>query len=189
VHERLALSPFTHLLLGWTVAESVPLSRRDRGLVTLAAVIPDLDGAGILVDFATGTDPVGGLYTDYHHVLGHNLPAALIVSALAFAVANRRTLCAALVFVSFHLHLLGDLVGSAGPGGSIWSIAYLYPFSDQAFAWQGQWELNAWPNLLTTAVLLGVTLVLAVRRGRTPVELVSERADAAVVGALRERFA
>ena len=105
------------------LAEAAPLSRRDRGLVTLAAVLPDVDGAGILVDFATGASPVGGLYTDYHHVLAHNLWAALFVSALAFAVANRRTLCAALVFVSFHLHLLGDLVGSAGPGGSIWSIS------------------------------------------------------------------
>ena len=31
--------------------------------------------------------------------------------------------------------------------------------------------------------------VLAVRRGRTPIELVSQRADAAVVGGLRARFA
>jgi len=183
------LSPFTHLLVGWALSESVPLSRRDRSLVTLAAVVPDLDGAGIVLDFATGASPVGGFYTGYHHVLGHNLPMALIVSALAFAVANRRVLCAALVFVSFHLHLLGDLVGSAGPGGSIWSIAYLYPFSGRMFAWQGQWELNAWPNLLITAALLVAIVLVAIRRGRTPLELVSTRADAAVVAALRQRFA
>lgn len=183
------MNPVSHLLVGWTLAEAFPLSRRDRGLVTAAAVIPDLDGAGILFDFASGANPVGGLYTDYHHVLGHNLPAALIVSALAFAVANRRLACAALVFVSFHLHLLGDFVGSAGPGGSIWSIAYLYPFSERAFAWQGQWELNAWPNVAITLALLAVTAALAIRRGRTPLELVSKRADSAVVGALRQRFA
>ena len=183
------MSPFTHLLVGWTLAETAHLSRRDRSLVALAAVLPDLDGAGILLDYATGASPVRGFYTDYHHVLAHNLPAALIVSALAFAIANRRALCAGLVFVSFHLHLLGDLVGSAGPGGSIWSISYLYPFSKHAFAWQGQWELNSWPNILITLALLGGIAVLAVRRGRTPVELVSTRADAALVHALQQRFA
>jgi len=152
-------------------------------------VLPDFDGLGIVFDLARGTHPAMGLYAEYHHVLGHNLAAALIASALAFAVARRRALCAALVCLSFHLHLLGDLVGSAGPERSIWTLSYLYPFSDRAFAWQGQWELNAWPNILVTVVLLAVIAVLAVRRGRTPVELVSTRADAAVVAALRGRFA
>jgi hypothetical protein len=182
------LNPITHLLVGWTTAEVAPLSRRDRGLVALAGVLPDVDGAGILVDFATRTAPSAGLYAQYHHVLGHNLAAALIVTGLAFASAERRTMCALLVCLSFHLHLLGDLVGSAGPGRSIWTLSYLYPFSDQAFGWQGQWELNAWPNLLVTVLLLGLIGVLALRRGRTPLELVSQRADAVLVGALRERF-
>lgn len=183
------MSPFTHLLMGWAVAESVPLPRRDRALVTAAALVPDLDGVGILIDFATGTSPVGGLYTTHHHVLAHNLAAALIVSLLAFAAARRRARTAALVFVSFHLHLLGDLVGSAGPGGSVWSIAYLYPFSDERFAWAGQWQLYAWPNILVTVALLAWTAALAVRHGRTPLEMVSTRADAAAVAFLRQRLA
>jgi hypothetical protein len=183
------MSPITHLLIGWTLAESAALERRDRALVTLAGVVPDLDGAGILVDFATGRHPAVGAYTAYHHVLGHNLPAAIAFTGLVFCCARRRLVCAALSFLAFHLHLLGDLVGSAGPGGSLWTLAYLYPFSDRAFVWDGQWELNAWPNLLVTVVLLALIGVWAVRRGRTPVELVSPRADAAVVRALRARFA
>ncbi len=183
------MSPITHLLLGWTTGELAELSRRDRGLVTLAGVLPDFDGLGIVVDLARGTHPAVGLYAEYHHVLGHNLAAAAIAGAFALAVAHRRALCAALVFLSFHLHLLGDLVGSAGPERSIWTLSYLWPFSDQAFAWQGQWELNAWPNILVTVLLLALILALGVRRGRTPVELVSLRADAAVVDTLRRRFA
>ena len=182
------MSPITHLLVGWTTGELAELSRRDRGLVALAGVLPDFDGLGIVVDLARGTHPAMGLYSEYHHVLGHNLPAALIATAFAFAVAHRRALCAGLVCLSFHLHLLGDLVGSAGPERSIWSLSYLWPFSDRAFAWQGQWELNAWPNILVTVVLLAVILVLGVRRGRTPVELVSLRADARIVETLRARF-
>jgi len=182
------MNPITHLLVGWGTAELAPLPRRDRALVALAGVLPDFDGAGILVDFATGTAPSAGLYAQYHHVLGHNLAAALVVSGLAFAWAERRALCAALVCLAFHLHLLGDLVGSAGPGRSIWTLSYLYPFDDRSFAWQGQWELNAWPNIAITLALLGILGVLAVRRGRSPVELVSTRADAAVVASLRTRF-
>jgi hypothetical protein len=183
------VNPVTHLLVAWSVAETADLPRRDRALVTLAGVAPDLDGAGILLDAARGIHPSLGAYGDYHHVLLHNLPAALACALLALAVARRRALCAALVFLSYHLHLLGDLVGSAGPKRSIWTLTYLYPFSERAFAWQGQWELNAWPNLLFTLALLLWIGVLAVRRGRTPLELVSRRADASLVGALRARLA
>ncbi len=182
------MNPLTHLLIGWTIAESTPLSRRDRALVTIAGIAPDLDGAGILVDFAMGRHPALGAYAAYHHILGHNLLAGIAVAGLAFGLARRRAACAALALLSFHLHLLGDLLGSAGPGRSLWTLSYLYPFSKQTFAWEGQWELNAWPNLLVTALLLAVTATLAVRRGRTPLELVSTRADAAVVAALRRRF-
>lgn len=183
------MSPATHLLVGWCVAETARLERRDRALVTLAGIVPDLDGAGILMDWATGRSPALGAYGAFHHVWLHNLPAALLCAALAFSVARRRALCAGLVLLSFHLHLLGDLVGSAGPDGSIWSLAYLWPFSERAFAWQGQWGLNAWPNFAITAALLLWIGAIAVRRGRSPVELVSARADAAVVAALRGRLA
>lgn len=182
------MNPVTHLFVGWTVGDAAPLSRRDRALVAAAGLLPDLDGAGILLDFATGRDPSMGAYVAYHHVLGHNLLAACVCTGLAFTIAQRRWLCALLVFVAFHLHLLGDLVGSAGPERSIWSIHYLYPFSDRAFAWQGQWELNAWPNIAVTTALLLWFGVVALRRERTPLELISTRADAAVVAALRARF-
>ena len=40
----------THLLAGWTLAETTPLRPRDRAWVAGAGVAPDLDGAGLLVD-------------------------------------------------------------------------------------------------------------------------------------------
>ena len=183
------MNPLTHWMVGWSVAELTPLARRDRAFVAWAGLLPDADGLGILVDFVTGTHPSVGLYGQYHHVLGHNVAVAVVASGLAFGLAERRAICALLVGASFHLHLLGDLVGSAGPNGSIWTLAYLYPFDDRTFGWQGQWELNAWPNLVISAALLAWLVGLGVRRGRTPVELVSPRADARVVAALRARFA
>jgi inner membrane protein len=55
-------------------------------------------------------------------------------------------------------------------------------------AWRGQWALNAWENLLLTAALLLATLALAWQRGFSPLEMVSMKAAAALVGAVRRRF-
>lgn len=184
------MNPVTHLLVGWATANTARLERRDRALVTLAGVAPDLDGLGIIADFATaGSANPTGWWGSYHHVLGHNLGAVLLVTMLAFAASKRRAVTAFLVCVAFHLHLLGDIVGSRGPDAYQWPIPYLLPFSNSwQIVWSGQWTLNAWPNFALTAALLAVTLYLAWRRGYSPLELGSARADRAFVAALRGRF-
>jgi hypothetical protein len=184
------VNPASHLLVGWAVANAAALERRDRAIVTLAGVVPDVDGLGLLADFARhggNGDPTW--YWALHHQLAHNFTAALVFSAAAFAFARRRVATAALAFLAFHLHLLGDLAGSRGPDGYQWPIAYLEPFSDAwQLTWSGQWLLNGWQNLGLTALLLAWTLLLAWRDGRSPLELVSPRADRAFVRALRLRF-
>ncbi len=176
--------------MGWTVAQAAQLDRRDRAIVCLAGIIPDLDGAGFLAEIFTrnSAHPLTW-WSDYHHVLGHNLGFALVVSALALAFGHRRRITAALAALSFHLHLFCDLVGARGPDGYQWPLPYLLPFS-QAWnlAWSGQWALNAWPNVMLTFVLLALALYWAWQRGYSPVELISGRADRAVVDALRKRF-
>jgi inner membrane protein len=185
------MNPVTHCLMGWTWANVGSLSRQQRTAVTLASVIPDVDGLGIFVDWATASSAhPTSLYATYHHVVGHNLLGAVVVTAACLAVKGpRRALAAASALVSFHLHLLADLAGSRGPDGSQWEIVYLWPFS-RAWQWRvpWQWELNAWPNVAITAALLLVTLYLAWRRGFSPVSMFSESADAAVVTTLRARF-
>ncbi len=47
------MNPVTHALIGWSLAAASPLNHRERGLVTLAAVVPDVDGLGIAVDLVT----------------------------------------------------------------------------------------------------------------------------------------
>lgn len=151
------MSPVTHFLAGWAVAGAAKLEPRDRMLVSVAGIIPDLDGFGILVDLATrhATDWWGR----FHHELGHNLGFCLLVTVLFAAWSKRRGMTALLVFVSFHLHLLGDIVGARGPDGDQWPIPYLEPFSAwPRLVWTGQWALNAWPNIAITAALLALTL-------------------------------
>ncbi len=49
------MSPLTHLLASWIIAVKTTDNLRDRRLVTLAGVAPDLDGLGIIIDIANGS--------------------------------------------------------------------------------------------------------------------------------------
>src|SRR5437870_1171049 len=116
------MSPITHLLTGWAVANSAPsLEKRDRALVTWAGVAPDLDGLGIIAERLThnSSHPLNW-WSDYHHVLGHNLAFALAIAAASAIFAQNKVKTTILVFLSFHLHLLGDLIGARGPDGDQW---------------------------------------------------------------------
>jgi hypothetical protein len=76
--------PITHLLIGWTLAQTVPLTRRDRALATLAGVIPDIDGLGIVAEFLTHDSQHPLLWwSAYHHVLAHNVGGTMGPQRLA----------------------------------------------------------------------------------------------------------
>jgi inner membrane protein len=188
--ERPTLHLVTHALTGWLVANGVAIERRDRAIVTIAGFAPDFDGAGIVAELATrNTDHPLLWWSEYHHILGHNLAFGIAVAAVAAVSAKRRVTTALLAFAVFHLHLLGDLVGSRGPDGYDWPIPYFFPFlKDVELTWSGQWALNAWPNIAFTIGLLGATIYLAWRRGFSVLELVSARADREFVAMLRRRF-
>src|SRR5262245_4254136 len=121
------MSPVTHLLLGWLVANtSEKLHRNERRIITVAGIAPDIDGLGLIVDWATcNADQPTTLYADYHHLLAHNLGFGILVTVTAFLLARERWQTAALAGLSFHLHLLGDLLGSRSPDGYQWAIPYL----------------------------------------------------------------
>jgi inner membrane protein len=184
------VNPATHFLAGWLIANVDHLERRDRALVTLAGVVPDADGLGILAG-AASRDPGAGLalYGQYHHVLAHNVFFGALLAVSVYAFSKKKTLAAFLAFFGFHLHLVGDLLSGRGLDGTIWDISYLFPvLRDVQFSWSGQWELNAWPNVVITAAALIFTFYLAWRRGFSPVSLFSLRADRVFIETLRRRF-
>ena len=79
------MSPITHFLTGWVVANSANLNRRDRILVTLAGIVPDLDGLGIVAEIATeNSSNFLPWWSKYHHVLGHNLGFGLMITIAVF---------------------------------------------------------------------------------------------------------
>jgi membrane-bound metal-dependent hydrolase YbcI (DUF457 family) len=185
------VSPITHFFFGWALANSAPsLDKRERALVTRAGVVPDIDGLGIIADRLTrnSAHPLNW-WGEYHHTLCHNLGFAIVIALMAAVLARQKLKTTILVFISFHLHLIGDLVGARGPDGDQWPIPYLLPFSKSArLVWSGQWALNAWPNMVIAAVLIGFALMWARQRGFSPLEVISTRVDAGFVRAIRSRF-
>jgi len=117
------------------------------------------------------------------------LAALVSLGAPGASLAAQKWKTGLLALLSFHLHLFEDVLGSRGPDGYQWPIPYLSPFSSALqLVWRGQWGLNAWPNVLITAVLLLITLWLAWQKGFSLLEMVSARADSALVDALRRRY-
>ncbi len=169
------MNPLIHGEVGWLLGHRLA-ARRDRVLVALAGVAPDLDGLSLAWGEAA--------YARWHHVLTHGLFAALVCSVVLGALARQRLQVALWSCLAFHAHLLCDLAGS-GPG---WPLVYGWPWSVSEVSWAGQWNLASWQNAVFG---LGVTLgglAAAAWVGRTPFELISARLDAAVVKTLAARF-
>jgi LexA-binding, inner membrane-associated putative hydrolase len=194
------VSPITHGLVSWLLGNSAGqrTTRRERVLITIGGLVPDVDGLGAVPDVVTRTftDQPTSYFHQFHHGL-HCLGFALLATALCAAVADKasRVRTALLFFVAFHVHLLCDVLGARGPAtvehplGDQWPIPYLRPFSESVtLVWEHQWALNAWPNFVITGGCLLAVGVIAVRSGRSILEVVSTRADAAVVRTLRSRF-
>jgi inner membrane protein len=185
------VSPVTHFLASWVVASVAPLERRERAVVAVSGLVPDIDGLGLGVDLLTrGGANETNWWGEYHHTLGHNLAFAFVAAVVAFLIAHRRrALTALLVLFVMHLHLLCDIAGGLGPDGYQWPIPYLWPFAAYPqWVWSGQWALNAWPNFVVTGGCILITLYLAWRRGFSPVEIISTKWDQKVIEALRTRF-
>jgi inner membrane protein len=188
------MSPLAHLIGSWLIASATTNNPRDRKLVTWAGVLPDADGFGVVADVVgaliSGKECTFYYYQTYHHVLLHGWPGAMAVSILLALLARQKPRTFLLCLLTFHLHLLCDLVGSRGPGvGDLWPICYSEPiFRHPIWFWKGQWRLDGWQNQGTAILLLVVSMWLAVKRGYTWVEVVSERADKVLVQVLRKWF-
>ncbi len=139
------MSPVGHFLVSWIVANTDrSLTPRERAVVTLAGVAPDIDGLPVLLLILSDLFGLGWIkprfwWEEYHHLLAHNLGFALVVAVIGFALARQRWKTAAFAFGTFHLHLLADIAGARGPDDYQWPIPYLLPFSDRwQLAWSGQ---------------------------------------------------
>jgi inner membrane protein len=86
------VAPETHLLASWIIAAKTATKPRDCRLVTLAGILPDADGLGLIVDLLSGR--LGGretcLYERYHHYLLHGTLGGLLITVLLVCFARER---------------------------------------------------------------------------------------------------
>jgi hypothetical protein len=187
------MAPVTHLFASWIVAATATDNPRDCRWVTLAGVLPDADGLGLVFDLASGALSRGEAvqYQRYHHLLLHGLFAGLAIALFVGCLARRRMRAMVLALAVFHLHLLCDLVGSRGPAPEdLWPIFYFGPWwKEPMWIVKWQWALDAWPNRLISVALFTACLGLAVKQGHSVVGVFNRRADAVVVGILRKWWA
>lgn len=163
----------THVLSGWCLGNLFALSGRERLLCMLAAGLADLDGLGILAGEKW--------FAEYHHVLGHNFLYGLMLAAILAGLSVHRLKAFGLYLMLFHLHLLGDYY-SCVPS---WRIHYFWPFDPTGWRPSYGWRLYSWQNILAAAVLIGWTIRIAVRAGRTPLEVLMPSLDRQLVAWLR----
>ena len=169
----------THIMSGWVVGNYLPFTARERLCCMIAAAIPDIDGLGIVVS--------EHWYTQFHHVVGHNLSFAVVAAAILAALSVRRALGFVTYFGLVHLHLFMDYWGS----GRDWGICYWWPFRSGPGSWwmnpQG-WDFFSWQNITAAGILLLWTVWIAYAKRRTPLEVFMPSLDRRLVGgnALRE---
>jgi inner membrane protein len=165
----------THLMSGWCASNVLALTARERLFGMVAATAADVDGVSRLF----GQEA----YWDYHHVVGHNLAFALVLSGILSAFSSHRLKAFVLYLALAHLHLLLDYFGS-GPG---WPIEYGWPFTHWTWRNPDAWEFTSWQNQLVALGFLLWVLAIALVRGRTPVELLTPSLDRRFVAGLRKR--
>jgi hypothetical protein len=184
------VTPTAHLLASWIIAERTTDNTHDCRLATLAGILPDADGLGLLADLA---GPALGFastqyYARYHHYLLHGAFGAVVVAGILACFARRKLRVAVLALILFHLHLAFDLVGSRGPAPEdLWAIYYGGPFDrDPMWIWKGQWRLDGWQNRIILLALFGYALWRPTVVGHSVVGVFNRRADAVFVSVLQK---
>jgi len=174
-----------HLFLSYLIPWRMRLGRRDRVIVALAGIAPDID-APILLAFGKQA------FVEHHHEFTHHLAGAALAAAAGWAFGRRRAAAASLAAAAWCGHLLLDMVGAGErlPDGTFaYPLPLLWPFSARPFdPFPFAWPLASWQNAAVMAAAIALVARLAVVEGRTVLEVFSLRLDAAVVRALRARF-
>jgi inner membrane protein len=170
------MAPGTHLLISWLSTVEILKDRRERTIVALTGIAPDLDGLGVIVDKITGTTE---LYLKYHHYLGHSLLSVFILATVAAFLAKSQRVCVWFLSVLVvHAHIICDVAGSKGPDGYQWAVHYLYPFNPEyELTWVHQWELNAWQNHVIMLFLFCVCIFYAKTKKITVLEMFSKKLE------------
>ena len=109
-----------HLGIGWLIGEVAGLKqRRDRRIVGLSGLIPDIDVAIYPLAYLWylgDLDAAFAVYASVHHRYTHGILFAALIALTAHALATpaARGRVAALTFTAVVMHIICDVFASGG---------------------------------------------------------------------------
>ncbi len=166
------MGPLLHLQVGALAANARPYDLRERRLVMLSALAPDLDGV-----FFWNAE----LWERMHHTVSHNVYFAAAVAAV-FAVYNRKRRTEMLI-VCF-LTAIAQMLIDGLTNDPSWKQKYFWPLWDKDFALAHfiDYEHLAFVQVWVIQGVLTVLLLISIawlyrKNGRTFLELASTRLD------------
>ena len=164
-----------HLAAGWILAHCTRRSdRRFRTIVTLAAVLPDIDA----LSYVFGVEAYGHI----HHALGHNVFFSLLVSVLSMWLYPRaRWKVFWFAQLAFYSHYFGDYFFTKFP------LVFFWPASDAEFVYSYKIGLDHWINDLFSYMSFVAFIATGAIYGRTPIEMLSPELDRRIVNLFRRR--
>jgi hypothetical protein len=180
----------SHLMLSWYFAESVGVeSPRDRRIVAWAGFAPDIDViayVGAIVWYGFDKDRAfENVWRVVHHHYTHGLFFVILTGVVAWWLATdgpARLRVALLAMVACAIHNFFDVVA----GGPTWPIYPYWPLTEFSWGVPWSWTIGEWPNMVVLFGCLAGILAYAKFVGRSPVECFGNRADAWLVGVVRQ---
>lgn len=179
VQLRCNINTIDHIQVGWICGHLGDFDRRERRILMLASLAPDIDGLFL----AAYWNPE--LFNSLHHTFGHNLFYPVAIGAIAAAFARRRRGKMFLLgILMVLLHYIVDMLTAAD-----WGIPFFWPFSHVQynipyFLGVPDSSIEAWDFalkvivqwILKIAVLSG-TVLIYIKHRRTFIELISSNLD------------
>lgn len=160
------MSPITHLLIAWIVANIFSLNIKERRFCLVMGVIADFDGVFILFSQE--------FFIEYHHTLGHWLIFGIPLALIFTHFSGDKIKSFGAYSLAFSFHLIADIVGSdwsIHPFAPIWNAGFsAYPTLSVDMIY---FVIN--PTVFVVAVLLSIYILFRYRR--TPLEFLSEKWD------------
>lgn len=180
-------------MVSWYFAEAAGIAKpRDRRIVAWAGFAPDFDvlayGAAILWYGLDKDLAFENVWRVVHHRYTHGLTWVLLVGIVAWWLASpgaARLRVASLAVLACAMHNFFDVVA----GGATWPIYPFWPLNDLAWGVPWSWTIGEWPNVLVLFACLAGALLYGKAAGRSPLECFGDRADAWLVGVVRQERA
>ena len=157
-----------HLMAGWLVGNAAGRTRAERRAIALMAIAPDLDGL-----FIKGP----ASWREWHRTFSHNIFFFLLVPfvILFFLPGKDRMRLVPWLYLGMLSHFILDLFVTGW-----WDLMPFWPISEWAILmtdWIPEQVMKYYIQLGLFAVLIVPTVIILLRHGRTPLEVLGRNVD------------